>query len=187
MIPLSYAQQRLWFIEQLEGPSALYNTPLVLRLGGRIDTEALEAALGDLVTRHEVLRTVFVSSEAGPYQEIRPVGAHPVLEVRACADDAEVRRAVELAAGYVFDISAELPVRAWLLSRGADEHVLVLLLHHIVSDGWSVGPLFVDLETAYEARLAGRLPIQEPLPVQYADYALWQRDLLDSVQEEQLA
>ncbi|MEV4091322.1 amino acid adenylation domain-containing protein [Streptosporangium saharense] len=187
MIPLSYAQQRLWFIEQLEGPSALYNTPLVLRLGGRIDAGALEEALGDLVDRHEVLRTVFVSSDAGPYQEIGEAGVRPVLEVRAHADEAEVRRAVEEAVGHVFDISVELPIRAWLLSRGEEDHVLILLLHHIVSDGWSVGPLFGDLETAYEARLAGRAPVQEPLPVQYADYVLWQRDLLDGVQEEQLA
>ncbi|MER7209510.1 amino acid adenylation domain-containing protein [Streptosporangium sp. NPDC000239] len=176
-VPLSFAQQRLWFIEQLEGPSALYNTPFAVRLHGSVDTRALEEALGDLADRHEALRTVFPSVDGVPYQKVLE-DVRPVLHLTG-----ELSEVV----GRAFDLAAEPPLRAWLLSHGADEHVLVLLLHHIAGDGWSLRPLFDDLAVAYQARLAGDSPDWAPLPVQYADYALWQRDLLETVQDEQLA
>ncbi|MBB4914972.1 non-ribosomal peptide synthetase [Streptosporangium saharense] len=186
-VPLSFAQQRLWFIEQLEGPSALYNTPFAVRLRGPVDAGALEKALTDVVNRHEALRTTFPS--VGGLPRLRVVeDARPVLETRVCADDAEARATVErISVEHVFDIAVDIPVRAWLLSHGADEHVLVLLLHHIAGDGWSLRPFFDDLAFAYRARLAGDMPDWAPLPVQYADYALWQRDLLGGLQDEQLA
>ncbi|MEU3564495.1 amino acid adenylation domain-containing protein [Kitasatospora sp. NPDC006786] len=178
MIPLSFAQQRLWFIEQFEGPSALYNTPFALRLTGGLDAAALEGALGDVVDRHEVLRTVFPTTDGQPHQHILAEGRPPLHRVPV-ADEAELHALMHEAAGQVFDLAADLPVRAWLYALPApDEHVLLLLTHHIASDGWSVGPLFRDLAEAYRARLAGTGPQWEPLPVQYADYTLWQRELL---------
>ncbi|MDT0464462.1 non-ribosomal peptide synthetase [Streptomyces gibsoniae] len=179
MIPLSFAQQRLWFIEQFEGASALYNTPVVLRLGGAVNTEALADALRDVVARHESLRTVFPVVNGQPYQRVVGVGeVGPLLELRECRDKAALTGAVREVAGTVFDLSADIPVRAWLLSEPDGAPVLVLLLHHIASDGWSLSPLLRDLSSAYGARVTGTAPDWEPLPVQYADYALWQRELL---------
>ncbi|MBD0671617.1 amino acid adenylation domain-containing protein [Streptomyces sp. CBMA156] len=178
MIPLSFAQQRLWFIEQFEGPSALYNTPFALRLTGALDAAALEGALGDVVERHEVLRTVFPTTDGRPHQHILAEGRPPLHRVPV-ADEAELPGLLREAAGQVFDLAADLPVRAWLYALPTPgEHVLLLLTHHIASDGWSVAPLFRDLAEAYRARSAGTASQWEPLPVQYADYTLWQRELL---------
>ncbi|MEU3572749.1 amino acid adenylation domain-containing protein [Kitasatospora sp. NPDC036755] len=178
-VPLSSAQQRLWFIEQFEGPSALYNTPVAVRLTGAVDLPALELAVRDVVRRHEVLRTVFPTVDGQPHQRVVSADELPLHQVRV-ADESELRTALVAAGEEVFDLAHDLPVRATLLSLPHEEHVLLVLMHHIASDGWSVGPLFRDLAEAYEARRAGSAPTRAPLPVQYADYTLWQRELLGS-------
>ncbi|MFE6499119.1 amino acid adenylation domain-containing protein [Kitasatospora sp. NPDC057738] len=177
-VPLSFAQQRLWLIDRMEGPSALYNAPLALRLTGELDAAALELALGDVVARHESLRTLIEEFDGTPYQRVLPAGEAVVpLDTRDCPAD-EVAATVAGLCRHAFDLRTELPVRAALLRVAAEEHVLVLALHHIASDGWSLGPLVRDLTGAYAARTEGTAPGRAPLPVQYADYALWQRELL---------
>ncbi|MFI1370236.1 condensation domain-containing protein, partial [Streptomyces griseochromogenes] len=178
MIPLSFAQRRLWFLGQLEGPSATYNVPWLLRLSGALDALALRAALNDLVERHESLRTVFPSVDGEPYQCVLPAAEAEVVLHQLDLEAGEVEeRAVEAAAG-VFDLAGEIPIRAYLFRTAPDEHVLLLLLHHIASDGWSLGPLARDLSAAYNARVGGEGPAWDALPVQYTDYTLWQRELL---------
>ncbi|MFJ4905013.1 amino acid adenylation domain-containing protein [Streptomyces sp. NPDC093249] len=172
-LPLSYAQRRLWFVNELEGAGPSYNIPIVLRPARALDAPALTAALADVAARHEVLRTVYPAVEGEPYQRILD-GARPVLEV-AEVPAGELDRALASAAGHVFDLARDVPLRAWLITPDdGSGQVLVLLLHHIAGDGWSTGPLLADLSAAYGARLAGRAPDREPLPVQYADYTLWQ-------------
>ncbi|MEU6934614.1 amino acid adenylation domain-containing protein [Streptomyces sp. NPDC046374] len=223
-VPLSYAQRRLWFIDTLEGPSASYNIPLVLHPAEPLDPAVLADALADVSDRHEVLRTRYRAVDGEPHQEIL-TGVRPALDRRTVPAD-RLADAVAEAAGHVFDLAEEIPLRAALISRedtGADRsgqvlgreddstdgpgqvlgregantdspgqalnpqapgtdapgQVLVLLVHHIAADGWSTGPLLADLAAAYTARAEGRAPEWEPLPVQYADYTLWQHDLLE--------
>ncbi|MER5642627.1 amino acid adenylation domain-containing protein, partial [Kitasatospora sp. NPDC002227] len=196
MIPLSFAQQRLWFLSELEGPNATYNIPMGLRLTGTVEIEALDDALRDVVTRHEVLRTVFSAVAGKPWQHIRDaesVGSLLTVVDATAMTEPELTAALAEAAGCVFHLAEELPLRAWLFSRGEAEHVLVVVVHHIAGDGWSMGPLARDLSNAYRARLAGTAPDWDELPGQYADYALWQRELLgeeddpESLLNEQLA
>ncbi|PWI40906.1 non-ribosomal peptide synthetase, partial [Streptomyces sp. ICBB 8177] len=184
-VPLSYAQQRLWFLGRLEGPSPTYNIPLVLRLDGRLDTEALRAALGDVVERHETLRTVHPETDGVARQLVLGAGA-----VRLDAEPVDVApgrldEALTATVSEAFDVESDVPVRVRLLRTGPDAHVLVLTLHHIAGDGWSLAPLARDLGAAYRARLAGAAPDWEPLPVQYADYALWQRRTLGEESDEE--
>ncbi len=179
MIPLSFAQRRLWFVHRFEGPSATYNIPIVLRLSGALDTDALGAAVGDLVRRHESLRTLYLEDADGvPYQQVASEDTAnlplPVVDVAP----AEVPAGIAAASAYAFDLSAELPVRATLFRSAVDDHVLVLLIHHIAADGESIAPLIRDLSESYAARLEGAEAELPELPVQYTDYTLWHREAL---------
>ncbi|MFF4808227.1 non-ribosomal peptide synthase/polyketide synthase [Micromonospora chersina] len=177
-VPLSFAQRRLWFLAQLDGAGATYHIPVALRLTGELDRTALAAAVRDVLDRHEVLRTVYPVADGEPYQRVLPVAETGVrLDLVEVAAD-RVADAVAEVASRPFDLAVQAPLRATLLAVAPDEHVLVLVVHHVAGDGWSMGPLARDLSAAYAARHAGRAPGWTPLPVQYADYALWQRDLL---------
>ncbi|MFH9729749.1 non-ribosomal peptide synthase/polyketide synthase [Streptomyces sp. NPDC017260] len=177
-VPLSFAQRRLWFLHSMEGPSATYNIPLALRLSGNLDQRALEEALADVVERHESLRTVFPAIDGVPCQRVLDAAqARPRLRMTETGER-ELPERLAQAARYGFDLAEETPLRAELLRLTSEEHVLLLVVHHIAGDGWSMGPLSRDLTTAYAARAEGAKPQWSPLPVQYADYALWQRDLL---------
>ena len=178
VVPLSFAQSRMWFIDQLQGPSPIYNMAVALRLSGRLDAEALGAALADVVGRQESLRTLFAAPEGIPQQLVVPVeradfGWHVVDASGWSADRLE--EAVGAAARRPFDLAVEIPLRARLFRVGDDEHVLVAVVHHIAADGWSITPLVRDLGVAYASRCAGQAPGWAPLAVQYVDYTLWQR------------
>ncbi|MDQ0603851.1 amino acid adenylation domain-containing protein/non-ribosomal peptide synthase protein (TIGR01720 family) [Streptomyces canus] len=177
-VPLSSAQARLWFLHRLEGPSPTYNIHTAVRLTGPLDPEALRQALHDVVGRHEALRTVFPDQDGVPRQEVVADAVVPfdVVPGEPDARDALLREA----AAHCFALDAEIPVRATLYALAPEEHVLFLLVHHIATDGWSADPLLADLERAYAARLRGEPPEWPPLPVQYADYTLWQRELADN-------
>ncbi|MFJ1759573.1 non-ribosomal peptide synthase/polyketide synthase [Amycolatopsis sp. NPDC088138] len=179
-LPLSFAQQRLWFVDQAEEANAGYDVPRALRLRGSLDVAALQDALADVVERHEALRTVFPSHEGEPWQEILAAPSVPWTVTRSTED--ELPEVLSAAASHVFDLRTELPLRAHLVEITADDHVLLLVLHHIASDGWSAAPMLRDLSTAYAARLDGAAPDWAPLPVQYADYTLWQREVLDETE-----
>jgi amino acid adenylation domain-containing protein/non-ribosomal peptide synthase protein (TIGR01720 family) len=177
-LPLSFAQRRLWVLDRLEAGSAAYNVPIMLRLRGPLDVEALAAALGDLVERHESLRTVFPSVGGVPSQRIlEPAAGRPAL-AETTIEEAALAEALERAAGRGFELAVEPPIRASLFTLAAEDRVLLLVVHHIACDGWSVAPMVDDLSTAYASRCGGIAPARAPLPVQYADYALWQREML---------
>ncbi|MFF8399996.1 amino acid adenylation domain-containing protein [Streptomyces sp. NPDC016172] len=190
-LPLSYAQRRLWFIAQLEGPSATYNMPLALRLSGPLDRPALARALADVSDRHAPLRTVFPQGSDGrPHQRIldgREAGP-PLTVVESDPDELPGLLATQAARS--FDLTRQVPLRATLFGVAPDEHVLLLVVHHIAGDAWSVPPLLRDLSAAYAAHRAGSPADLPPLPVSYSDYTLWQRELLDApggLAESQLA
>ncbi|SMC48906.1 non-ribosomal peptide synthetase [Lentzea albidocapillata] len=188
MSALSFGQQRLWFLDQLDGPGAAYNVPVALRLRGPLDIAALRAAVADVAARHEVLRTVIPVVDGTPGHRVVEDPSPPFEIV-----DAELPAALVAAASRPFDLATEIPLRTTLFRAGPDEHVLLVLLHHIAADGGSFGPLLRDLDTAYTARAAGTSPDWTPLEVQYGDFALWQREVLgaeddpDSLLAEQLA
>jgi acyl carrier protein len=184
VLPLSYSQERLWFLDQLQPGSAAYNLPGALRLDGRLDAAALEAALGEVVRRHESLRTRFVSVAGQGAQVVDPP-APVVLTRRDLTDlapearEAAVRQAVQAEAARPFDLAQGPLFRAGLLRLGPETHVLLVSMHHIVSDGWSMGVLTREVATLYDAFAAGRASPLPALEVQYADYALWQRAWLE--------
>ncbi|MEU0009607.1 condensation domain-containing protein, partial [Streptomyces sp. NPDC006314] len=176
--PVSFAQQRLWFLNQLDHGSATYNVPLALRLSGDLDVEALRAAVADVVMRHESLRTVFPQTDGLPWQRV--LGEVPMdLPVTQVSEE-ELPAVLAREARGGFDLAVDVPVRARLFTTSASVAVLLLVVHHIAADGWSMAPLARDLSTAYTARVGGGAPAWEPLPAQYVDYALWQRALLGS-------
>ncbi|WCD97564.1 amino acid adenylation domain-containing protein [Streptomyces sp. HUAS 31] len=181
--PLSYAQERLWFLSRMGTPAGTYNIPLAVRLTGALDAPALTAALADVVARHESLRTVFAEADGLPSQlvlsrEEAAAAAGARMEVVRLPGEEALPGALAAEAAHPFDLSAQVPLRARLFALGTDRHVLALTVHHIAADGWSLQPLARDVVTAYRARLAGGAPDWEPLPVRYADYARWQRELL---------
>ncbi|WP_405656195.1 amino acid adenylation domain-containing protein [Streptomyces sp. RK9] len=188
--PLSFAQE--WFRDELDGPTR-HNITMALRLTGSLDRKALRAALQDVVDRHETLRTVFPFRDGEPCQHVVDTGVAsfglPVLDVTR----EEVRPAIERESHHAFVLSDEIPWRAHLLAVDEEEHVLVMVVHHIASDGWSEHVLGRDISAAYAARVEGRAPHWAPPPVRYTDYTHWQRDLLgdesdpDSTLRRQLA
>jgi len=188
--PLSYAQERMWLINQFDGAGDRYTIPISYRLTGDVDREALRAALGDVFGRHESLRTVFPVTDGVPHAVVRELSTSdiPFRVVGiggadgVAADDLDASlAAAELS---TFDLTVDLPLRAWLFPLATpdagrcDEHILMLLLHHIAGDAASVPPLIADLAQAYAARLAGRAPDWPPLAFQYGDFASWQRSAL---------
>ncbi|MEU6127138.1 amino acid adenylation domain-containing protein, partial [Streptomyces sp. NPDC047123] len=180
-LPLSFAQRRLWFIHQLEGLSATYNIPLVLGLSGSLDADALGSAIADVVARHESLRTVFPAVDGVPEQRILDAGRADfgwrVHDATGWTQE-QVDDAVGALTRHTFDLAADAPFRAQLFQVSATEHRLVLVVHHIAGDGSSLTPLVRDLLTAYRARTARTVPDWKPLSVQYADFTLWQHELL---------
>jgi amino acid adenylation domain-containing protein/FkbM family methyltransferase len=178
-LPLSYGQQRLWFLHELEPGSPLYNLPFPGRLLGRLDVRALERALTLLVERHEVLRTAYLSQAGKPRPHSHPPHplALPMVDLSALPE-AEQRpvaeRLVRREAIRPFDLSEAPLLRATVLRLAAREHALLLTTHHITSDGWSSGVMYGEVATAYEAYRAGRSPELPELPIQYADFAHWQ-------------
>ncbi len=186
VVPLSFAQNRLWFIDQLQGPSPVYNLAVGLRLRGRLDVDALGAALADVVGRHESLRTLFPAVEGIPRQLVVPVERADLgwdVVDAAGWSASRLGEAIDTAARYSFDLAAEIPLRARLFRVAEDEHVLVGVVHHIAADGWSITPLVADLGVAYASRCAGQAPGWADLPVQYVDYTLWQRAQLGDLDD----
>ncbi len=179
-IPLSYAQARIWFLNQMDPGSPAYNVPAAISLDGALDVPALEAAVLDVIERHEILRTVFPDSDSGPHQVIQD--AFTSLEY----GNADTREPAELAREFAscgFDITTQAPVRALLLESTPQHHTLVIVIHHIAADGWSIAPLMKDVLTAYVARSSGHAPEFTALEVHYADFAIWQREALGAVNE----
>jgi non-ribosomal peptide synthetase component F len=189
---LSFAQQRLWFLHQLVPDNPFYNVPVPLRLSGKFSDGALQACLNALVARHETLRTTFSTDGETAVQVIAPPGPVrlPIVDLAALPQsnrEAEARRLVEEEAWRPFDLSTGPLFRALLLRLSAEDHVLQLTLHHIISDGWSIPVLVRDLEALYLASCTGEAPRLPPLAIQYADFSVWQRQwLTGSVLSEQL-
>ncbi|MGI5143743.1 amino acid adenylation domain-containing protein [Streptomyces sp. CA-106110] len=174
-VPLSFAQQRLWFLHELEGPSATWNIPMFVRLTGPLDPAAMAAALHDVAERHHVLRTVIRTVDGQPVQHL--VAADDLRFELPVADVTQqgLPEALSRVARRSFDLALDIPFHAQLFRLAPREHVLALVVHHIAADGWSLNPLAEDLSRSYAARRRGRRPAWAELPVQYADYTLWQR------------
>ncbi|WP_350246165.1 amino acid adenylation domain-containing protein [Rhodococcus sp. D-6] len=177
-VPLSLAQQRMWFLNRFDTESSVNNIPVAVRLTGALDLDALRAAVQDLLARHEVLRTVYPEVDGRPYQLILPVAeAAPDIDVESATED-DLLQKVTAVVSRGFDVTTEIPLRARLFELSERDHVLVFVVHHISADGWSISPLTRDVMTAYMSRAEGQVPGWAPLPVQYADFAIWQRDVL---------
>ena len=178
-LPLSFAQERLWLLERIQGEYLLYNFSTMMRLGGAPDHGALERALGEVVRRHETLRTTFAETDAGLVQVVAPFAGFTLpVEDLAGLDEAGVRRNARDEAMRPYDLSAGPLFRARLLRVDGDGHLLQLCMHHIVTDGWSAGVMLRELSALYGAYRDGRPSPLPELPVQYADFAVWQREQL---------
>ncbi|WP_433662247.1 amino acid adenylation domain-containing protein [Nocardia sp. CA-128927] len=182
-IPLSMAQQRMWFLNQFDRDSAVYNIPIAVRLTGDLEVAALRQAIADVIARHEILRTVYPQHNGVAYQSIRTAEEAVIDLAPESVEAATVLPRIVEVASAGFDVAAEIPLRANLFRVETDdaletEHVLVFVAHHICSDGWSMVPLTRDVMMAYAARSAGAAPDWAPLPVQYADFSIWQRETL---------
>jgi amino acid adenylation domain-containing protein len=185
-LPLSFTQQRLWFLDQLQPGSFAYNIPTLVRLSGRLDLPALERSLNAVIRRHEALRTAFLTSEGRPRQVILPGAALslPLIDLRTlplAQRQAEALRQVGVAARQPFDLSHAPLLRAMVLQLDEQEYLLFLMMHHIVSDGWSIGVLIQELATLYTACLSQQPNAEQalpPLPIQYVDYTIWQQEWL---------
>ena len=186
VVPLSFAQNRLWFIDQLHGPSPMYNMATALRLSGTLHADALGQALADVVGRHESLRTLYPAVEGEPRQLVVPVeqadfGWQVVDSIGW--PSARLKDAIDAVVRQPFVLETDVPLRATLFRIADDEHVLAMVVHHIAADGWSIAPLARDLSVAYASRCAGRFPGWDPLAVQYVDYTLWQRAQLGDLDD----
>jgi pristinamycin I synthase-3/4 len=191
-LPLSFAQQRLWFLDQLEPGSAVYNCPAAVRFTGRLNIAALKQSFNEVVRRHEVLRTSFSTRDGSPQQVIASAlqVPLPIIDLRALPAtrvEAEIQRLSLLEAQRAFDLSHGPLLRTKLLRVSAEQHVVLLTMHHIISDGWSIGVLVKEVTALYVANAQGTPATLEPLPIQYADYAYWEREWLQGeVLEAQL-
>ncbi|MEA2175937.1 MAG: hypothetical protein QOD00_3529, partial [Blastocatellia bacterium] len=191
--PLSFAQQRLWFLDQLEPGSPIYNIPAAVRLNGSLKIAALESGFNEIIRRHEALRTTFSALDGEPIQLIAPALtlSLPVVDLSAFESserEAEVQRLAREEARRPFDLARGPLVRATLLRLCEEEHVLLLTMHHIISDGWSAGILIKEMAVLYEAFAGGLARTLPPLSIQYADFVIWQRRWLQGeVLEQQLA
>ncbi|WP_194910419.1 non-ribosomal peptide synthetase [Catenulispora rubra] len=182
MIPLSYAQRRMWLTNQLENKAETYNISPLFRLTGRLDATAMVAAVNDVVDRHETLRTRYVTGDDDePYQQILPAGQGLVEAPVADVAPEDLPALVAAAIAHHYDLATDIPLRVHLYRCGPEDHALLLVIHHIAADGVSGGVLARDLFAAYAARLDGAAPEWAPLEVQYKDYTLWQRELLGDV------
>ncbi|WP_288048815.1 condensation domain-containing protein, partial [Nocardia sp.] len=192
-VPLSLAQQRMWFLNRFDPESTVDNIPAAVRLSGLLDRQALQIAVADVLARHESLRTFYPEVDGAAQQQIVPTGQ--VIPDLAPVDVSEEALPARLAdfVQTAFDVTAEVPFRARLFEVSPTEHILALVVHHISSDGFSMGPLTRDIMIAYGARVEGGEPSWRPLEVQYADFALWQRAVLgaeddpESVISEQIS
>ncbi|WP_280503555.1 non-ribosomal peptide synthetase, partial [Nocardia farcinica] len=183
-VPLSLAQQRMWFINQFDPAAPTYNLPFVVRLRGQVDIDALKAALNDVMARQESLRTIFPESGDGAYQQVVPDDEINLAIGVQAIDEAELPSVLAGFAATGFDVSRELPIRVRIFTvtggsaNGTPDYAVAFVVHHIAADGFSFGPLSRDVAAAYLARAQGQAPRWEPLPVQYQDYSVWQRELL---------
>ncbi|MBJ8347537.1 non-ribosomal peptide synthetase [Antrihabitans sp. YC2-6] len=183
LIPLSLAQQRMWVINQADPEAATYNIPFAIRLTGAMDTDALRLAFGDVVERHEALRTRYPVAGDTPHQEILPAAQVDLDLTPVAVAEAELMEQVVGLVSRGFDVTEEPPLRVGLFALGENDLVLTLVVHHIASDGASMAPLVRDMMIAYAARAGGGAPAWSPLEIQYADYTLWQRDTVGTVDD----
>lgn len=185
VIPLSFAQKRIWFQHLLEGPTPTYNIPVVIEMTGELDIATLEQAFYDVTNRHEALHTLYPEHQGSARQHVLPEGERAPRFTISQIDEMELCTSIDEAIKYSFQIETEVPVRADLFVLNSNQYVLVLLLHHIACDGSSLNPLLNDLSEAYQSRTTGQAPPFAPLPLQYADYAVWQEEWFNGRKQEE--